>query len=145
MQWTIPSQWQEEVPSSNVRRAQYNIPGADGDAECVVFYFGPGQGGGPLANAQRWAGMFRQPDGSDSLAALTTTQRKFAGYEVLWVEIAGIYQNIMVGGDPVENAKLLGAIVEGPDASWFFKVTGPVTTIEANRSAFEELLTSLHM
>jgi len=143
MLWTVPAQWQEEQPASNVRRAQYNIPGEAGDAECVVFYFGPGQGGSPLANAQRWAGMFRQPGGGDSLTAMTTTQRSFAGYDVLWVEIGGTYHNVMVGGDPLENAKLLGAIVTGPDASWFFKVTGPEATIEQNRSAFEGLLSSL--
>jgi hypothetical protein len=141
--WTVPAGWQQEQPASNVRRAQYNIPGAGGDAECVVFYFGPGQGGTPLANAQRWAGMFRQPDGGDSLNSMTTTQRSFAGYDVLWVEISGIYQNIMVGGDPLENARLLGAIVSGPDASWFFKVTGPEATVEQHRSAFENLLASL--
>ena len=28
-----------------MRRAQYRISGSGGDAECVVFYFGPGQGG----------------------------------------------------------------------------------------------------
>ena len=28
------------TPSSSMRRAQYRVPGAGGDAECVVFYFG---------------------------------------------------------------------------------------------------------
>ena len=29
-----------------------------GDAETVVFYFGPGQGGGVESNIARWAGQF---------------------------------------------------------------------------------------
>ena len=38
---------------------------------------------------------------------------------------------------------LLGAIVQGPDANWFFKLTGPRDTIEANRSGFDSLIGSM--
>jgi len=38
---------------------------------------------------------------------------------------------------------LLGAIAEGPDANWFFKLTGPEATVEAQRAGFEALLKSL--
>ena len=57
-----------------MRRAQYRVPGSAGDGEGVVYYFGPGQGGGPMENAHRWAGMFKQPDGRDSIEVLTTKQ-----------------------------------------------------------------------
>ena len=40
---------------------------------------------------------------------------------------------------------LLGAIAEGPDANWFFKVTGPEVTVKANQGAFEKMLQSLHI
>jgi hypothetical protein len=143
--WDIPKAWTEEQPSSNVRRAQYHVPGGGGDAECVVFYFGPGQGGDPLSNAQRWAGQFSQPDGSSTLEAMKTEQRSFAGYGVLWVEVTGTYQNVMVSGDAFPDYELLGAIVPGPDANWFFKVTGPRATIEENRTLFEEMLSSLRV
>ena len=145
MIWDIPKAWTEEQPSSTVRRAQYHVPGSGGDAECVVFYFGPGQGGDPLSNAQRWAGQFSQPDGSSTLEAMKTEQRSFAGYGVLWVEVTGTYQNVMVSGDEFPDSELLGAIVQGPDANWFFKVTGPRTTVEENRSLFEGMLASLRV
>jgi hypothetical protein len=38
---------------------------------------------------------------------------------------------------------LLGAIARGPDANWFFKATGPRTTMEANRAAFDGLVQSI--
>ena len=47
-----------------MRHAQYRVPGGNGDGECIVFYFGPGEGGDPMSNARRWAGQFDQPDGS---------------------------------------------------------------------------------
>ena len=45
-----------------MRAATYSIDpvGADGGvAECIVNYFGPGQGGGVDANIERWKGQFR--------------------------------------------------------------------------------------
>ena len=145
MIWDIPTEWTEEQPSSGVRRAQYNIPGSGGDAECVVFYFGPGQGGDPLSNAQRWAGQFSQPDGSSSLGTMKTEQRNVAGYNALWVEVYGTYANVMVSGDTFPDYQLLGAIVQGPDSNWFFKVTGPRATVEENRARFEGMLSTLRV
>ena len=37
-------------------------PWPGGEAECVVFYFGAGQYGDALANAERWAGQLAPPD-----------------------------------------------------------------------------------
>ena len=59
--WTVPDSWTSEPPANAMRRAQYRVPGPGGDAELVVFYFGPGEGGDPRANAERWAGQFVQP------------------------------------------------------------------------------------
>ena len=67
LRWDVPDDWIVEPPTSGMRFAQYRVPGPAGDGECVVFYFGPGQGGDPMANAVRWAGMFTQPDGSSSV------------------------------------------------------------------------------
>jgi hypothetical protein len=44
---------------------------------------------------------------------------------------------------PKPNQMLLGAIAKGPDANWFFKLTGPKATVEAQRSAFDALISSL--
>ncbi len=70
--WDKPEGWVEETPSSSMRRAQYRVPAESGDGECVVFYFGPGQGGGAQANADRWAGQFEQPDGRPSTEVMET-------------------------------------------------------------------------
>ncbi len=141
--WTVPSGWTEEQPSSSVRRAQYSVPGPGGDAEMVVFYFGPGQGGDPMSNAARWAEQFTQSDGSSSIDRLQTSEQNVAGLSVLRVEVTGRYQNPMTADPAIENARLLAAIVSGPDANWFFKLTGPDTTIEDQRDEFESLVGSL--
>jgi hypothetical protein len=38
---------------------------------------------------------------------------------------------------------LLGAVAEGPDSNWFFKLTGPEATVRAERAAFEGMLRTL--
>ncbi len=141
--WQTPTDWAEEKPSSPMRRAQYRVPGPGGDAELVVFYFGPGQGGDALANAQRWAGQFRQADGSDSVEAMTTSDRKVGDTSVMMVEVGGIYSGGMSGASESSDYHLLGAIAEGPDANWFFKLTGPESTVESQRAGFDALVASL--
>ena len=144
--WKTPAGWVEETPSSSMRRGQYRIPGPGGDAEMAVFYFGAGQGGDPTANAQRWANQFKQPGGGDPLEAMKTQTLDMRGTKVLLVETTGTYVNTAmnpadVGEKP--NYALLGAVVPGPDANWFFKMTGPQTTVKAQRDKFMQLLQSI--
>jgi hypothetical protein len=146
MSWAVPEGWLQETPSSSMRKAQYRVPGPGGDGECAVFYFGPGQGGDPLSNAQRWAAQFKKPDGSLAADALKTSELQIGEMKVLRVEVRGTYAAGMTMGSPTEEKPgymLLGAIAEGPDSNWFFKLTGPEKTVEAQREAFETMLNSL--
>lgn len=144
--WTAPKGWVAEQPSSSMRRAQYRIPGPGGDGECVVFYFGPGQGGDAESNANRWADQFTQADGSSARKLLKTRKLDVNGIAVVLTEVTGTYRGGMPGGPAAPerpNYMLLGAIARGPDANWFFKATGPRQTIEATRAAFEAMVRSL--
>ena len=144
--WKSPAGWTAEAPSSSMRRAQYRIPGAAGAAECVVFYFGPGQGGDAKANAARWASQFHRADGGPVGDALKTRETKVGDIPVLMVEVMGTYTGGM-GSGPAgaerANYMLLGAIAQGPDANWFFRATGPRATLEAQRAAFDGLVRSI--
>src|SRR5437867_841827 len=56
-----------------MRTATYNVPPTAGDrgsAECVVYFFGAGQGGGAEANIERWKGQLRQPGGKPADAQI---------------------------------------------------------------------------
>jgi hypothetical protein len=147
MAWTVPAGWRSEQPSNGMRKAQYRVPGPGGDGECVVFYFGPGQGGDPMSNAMRWAGQFTKPDGSPAQDAVKTSSTKVGNVTVLRVEVAGTYDGgmtmSMAPAEAKPNYKLLGAVAEGPDANWFFKFTGPEATVESQRAAFDAMLQSL--
>jgi len=147
--WSAPAAWTSEAPTSAMRRAQYVLPGAEGDAadgECAVFYFGPGQGGDVRANIERWASQFT--DGSGRGAEAIPVVSQVNGMRVSKISVEGTFSAAqMMGGSgqaPKPGYLLLGAIVEGPDANWFFKCTGPKRTMEANREAFDAMIASVH-
>jgi hypothetical protein len=145
MSWTKPAAWESEAPSSGMRQAQYRVGGPAGDAQCVVYYFGAGEGGDATANAERWASQFTRADGT--AAPLKTTSLKTGGTDVLMVEVEGVYHGGPTMGEPAPRPRadsmLLGAIAKGPDANWFFKFTGPAATVRAQRAAFEGMIRSL--
>lgn len=147
MVWTPPEDWIAETPASAMRLAQYRVPGTAGDGECVVFYFGPGQGGAPMANAERWAGQFSQPDGGSSLDLMQVTELTSTQVPVLMVEVTGTYNGGMTMATEPAPAMpgwmLLGAIAKGSDAPWFFKLTGPEATLREHRDAFVTMMESI--
>jgi hypothetical protein len=142
--WTVPAGWQSEPPPSPMRRAQYRVAGEGGPAECLVFYFGPGQGGDPASNAQRWASQFTSGTAGGA-APLTTSTTKVGTLPVTLVEVKGTYLGGMGSdsGQPKPGYQLLGAVVEAPDGNWFFKLTGPAATVEGQRASFQALVQSL--
>jgi hypothetical protein len=52
---------------------------------------------------------------------------------------------MMGGAKPVPGYRLIGAIVEGPGGSVFFKLTGPAKTIAAQQKTFEQLIASIQV
>ncbi len=145
--WTVPAGWIVEKPASPMRRAQYRVQGTAGDGECVVFYFGPGQGGDPTSNARRWAEQFTLADGSSAESTMKTSSIGVGALRVLTVEVAGTYKGGMtMTAAPAASKpgyRLLGAVAAGPDANWYFKLTGPDKTVSDQRGAFTSMVRSL--
>ncbi len=139
--WDQPQGW-EKVPGNPMRQATYRAPGEAGDAEIAVFYFGPKQGGGVEANIERWVGQFRDlpPD------AAKRDQEEISGFHVYTVRVKeGTFAGGMPGAspEPRESWGLHAAIVETPSGRYFFKMTGPATTVSTHEEKFEALLESM--
>jgi hypothetical protein len=143
VRWTMPAGWKAEAQRP-MRLATYTVaPGG----ECGVYYFGQGQGGSVDANLDRWIGQFLQADGKSSKAAAKIAKRMVHGLPVTTVDVSGAYTGMggptAQPGPAVLGYRLLGAIVEGPQGSIFFKFTGPAQTVAANQAAFDKMLESL--
>lgn len=136
----LPASWQSQPPTSNMRLTQAVIPGPGGPGELAVFYFGPG-GGGPVdANIQRWIEQMESPEQPQP----ETFEAN--GYRVTFIDVRGTLKPSMMGSGPTTpqpNSRLLGAVVEGPGGPWFFKATGPDTTLTPERDAFLAMLRSV--
>lgn len=141
--WQAPQRWVEEL-ATGMRLATYVVPApATGGeaARCAVYYFGPGQGGDTGANIERWIGEF------ENAAQPVRRDSEVRGLQVSRVEVTGTY---MAHADPTQGASgpsrewtLLGAIVEGPNGSLFFKLTGPNRSVAPAAKEFDGLLASL--
>jgi hypothetical protein len=132
LKWTAPAGWKAESGSRPMRAATYTV----GDAECAVYFFGQGQGGGIQANLDRWESQFQ---GSIS----KTGKRTIHGLPVTTIDVSGNYNGMTGGGAPKPGYRMLGAIVENPAGNVFFKFTGPAKTIAANEAKFNQLLDSV--
>src|SRR5262245_63680887 len=66
LRFSVPGDWTRVPAPSDMRAAQFKVPraGTDAeDAELVLFFFGPGQGGSAEQNVDRWAGRIVVPGG----------------------------------------------------------------------------------
>lgn len=143
-----PAGWKSVAPASSMRKAQFEIPGADGAAagELVVFHFGAGQGGDASANLNRWVGQFAPDDGVDPAETMVRDQFEVGALKVTTVEVSGRFvAPVRPGGAEHYDEpgwRMLGAVVEGSGGPWFFKATGPKETMSAAKAGFRSLLES---
>jgi hypothetical protein len=142
----VPKKWKEKPPKSNMRAAEWIIPGKAGDAELAVFYFGAGGAGGAKANLDRWIGQFEQPDGSPSASKAKIEEKKVADMPVTFVEVAGRYVAAMTPGAQEKHDKadhmMLAAILETAEGPYYFKLVGPQATVTAARKDFRGFIES---
>ena len=130
----VPVGWKRGRPSSRMRKAQFSVPkakGDDDDGELVVYYFGRNQGGGVLANVQRWIGQFDSKD-----RTVKVLQGKVESGEYTIVDATGTYNKpigppIQGRKKPTPGSRMLAVILPTSEGHYFLKLTGPRKTISA--------------
>jgi len=138
LSWTAPAGWVSKG-AATMRAATYTA----GDSECVVYFFGPGQGGSIEANLTRWKGQFTR---NGQAAPASISKKVVRGINITEMEVAGVYSGTggpaMAPQTPKPGSRMMAAIIEGPGGNLFVKFTGPENTIRANAAGFEALLAS---
>ncbi|MBX3395650.1 MAG: hypothetical protein KF841_09815 [Phycisphaerae bacterium] len=152
LQYETPDSWSVKPVTSSLRKANYGLPRAEGDpedAELIVFYFGPGQGGSVEANLERWKGMFVGEDGSAlPESASTVDEFQAGGMKVTVLNVTGRYvaSNMMTGqrSDPTaSDYRMLAAVVETGGGPWFFRALGPAKTIAMHEASIRQMLSTV--
>ena len=147
VKWKMPANWkaQGERP---MRVATYTVPAAAGDkdpGELAVFYFGPGQGGGPEANLERWKSQFSNPTGAPVYEKVTTDSTAAAKLTI--AEYRGTYARGVGTGSSADQAKpgqtLIAVVAETPRGTLFFQCFGASAEVDAQRAAYLRFVKSL--
>lgn len=140
----VPSTWKSLRPTSAMRQAELEIPAAEGDSKpgnLSVFVF-PGGAGTVDANVQRWQAQFK--DAAGQTPKVESAKVKGANVDVRRVEVAGTYvEPPFAGGGTFPGYRLLGAIVEAPQAAYFFKLVGPDQTIQQAEAGFDAMIATI--
>jgi hypothetical protein len=133
IKFEAPKEWTKEEPSSKMRKAQYKVPDKEKkakDAEFTLSFFG-GDAGGVKANLERWYKQMGVKEGKP--------EEIEGKCKVTLVDLKGTYTPGF-GGAAIENARMLGAIVETEGGLWFFKVVGPADTVGPWRDDYIKML-----
>lgn len=140
LRWTAPPDWKNQG-STSMRAATYAVAP---NTECVVYFFGEGQGGSVEANIERWKSQFKTADGRPASAQIA--KHTSHGLTITTIDTSGEYSGMggpmAAGASVVSGYRLLGAIVEGPHGNIFIKFTGPMKTIAAQQKNFDQLIAS---
>jgi hypothetical protein len=149
VQFAIPSTWQVQPPDTAARAGQWLVPppvDESGDGvEIVAFFFGPGVGGSVKDNIEAWAGTITAPDGTN--ASTVPQKRTVAGHTITEVMFTGTYAQAApqpgLPPTPKPDYALLGAVVENPGGTIYWRVTGPTGRVLALAPVLDKVLDSL--
>jgi hypothetical protein len=134
--WTVPSDWNEKVPSEFLI-AKFVIAG-EGDAQAQVNVSSfAGDGGGLLANANRWRGQLGLPP---------VTQEDELSKMVSSINVANGHAQILdfTGTDSKTGkpARLIGAVVPQNGQTWFYKLMGDEQIVAQQKDSFTKFIQS---
>ena len=141
-----PAAWKMKKPRTRIVAYEFGLPAAKGDSvdgRLTIM----AAGGSIEANVDRWIGQFVQPDGTATKNRADTTQKKIAGQQVHFVDIAGTYQDRRGPFGPAiarENYRMLGVIIQlKGKGNYFVKLYGPHKTVSAAEKPFQGFIESL--
>lgn len=152
LHYEAPAGWKAEPPAGSMRKAQFILPGPEGDtknAELVISYLGPGQGSPASMFVEHYRAMFVDDDGNPvGDDAVKTETLDVNGLPITVLDVTGNYQASMMPGvaptAPQKDAqRMLVGIAETADGPWFIKAVGPAETIATHRDAFMAFLRSV--
>lgn len=149
LQFTVPSRWQKEPAANDARAGQWHVPpprGEEGEGgEVIVFYFGPGVGGSVQDNVTAWRSTMTGADGNPVKAEVK--DHVDGTIKITQASLFGTYSDpVPIPGLPPQlkpHYGLLGAIIEGPNGTVYWRFTGPETLITASLPLFSKIINTV--
>ena len=140
MSWVVPQGWRQVGPGS-MRFVDMRF-GPNDEGEAFVSAL-TGDGGGLLANVNRWrAEMGLEPTDEAGLGGLETVT--FLGGAALLVDLDGDYRPVGASQARADH-RLIGLIQPATELTFFVKMTGPADLVEQEREKFEQFIRSVRV
>ena len=134
--WEVPSGW-KEIPGGQFLVAKFALSGPDSGQANVNVSRSPGEGGGLLANYNRWRSQLSldgvsETDLAKEIKPLDLSEGKASVAEI-------------VGKDPRtgKDARLLAVVIPRSGETWFYKLMGDAQVVQQERDAFIKFVQSV--
>jgi len=138
VQYKVPPNWQEK-PLSPMRLASFDAAAPNGKQVDVSVVSLSAMAGGDLANVNRWRGQVNLGPIDENALQQSAEHLKANGHDFLVVDLASTGPV----GDKNEKQRIIAAILDENDRSWFIKMIGEDAAPASQKSAFADLLRSL--
>jgi hypothetical protein len=138
--WTLPARW-SRTPDRPFLAAAFRLEGANG-TECTLSTL-RGDGGGLLANLNRWRTQQMGLPAIDEATAAALPKIPMLGGEGVFADLAGRFAGGMGGQPAIDDARMLVAIAFLTDQVVVVKLTGPAADVAAARADFDTFVASL--
>jgi hypothetical protein len=137
LHWDLPPTWREEA-AGGMRAASFSVPHDKGQAIDVSVIPMPGRAGSELDSVNLWRNQLRLAELQDA-ADLSGEAVNVSGID------GRLYE--LVSEEPLieekHKVRVLGAIIPAEETTWFVKMTGEDSGVQAQKPAFKQFLSSL--
>jgi len=133
LRWTVPTGW-KEIPGGQFLYAKFAIKGEAGAQAAVNVSTSAGDGGGLVANVNRWRGQLGQSAWSEAELQQQIKPVDAGGNKIMFVEMSGADAR---SGQPTA---VVGAVVTKGGATWFYKLMGDAKLVAAQEEAFNQFV-----
>ena len=133
IKWYAPSSW-KVLKANSIRIASYELPSANGNKGEVSIISLSGDGGGDLANINRWRGQL-------SLSELTSDELK--RFLVDLKGKLGMYKYIAITNKKSKKSILAAFILSG-QKTIYVKAIGDSSLINSNETAFKKFVQGIY-
>jgi hypothetical protein len=134
--WEVPSAW-KEIPGGQFLVAKFALTGAAGTQANVNVSMSPGEGGGLLANLNRWRGQLGLGPVTEADLAKETQPLDLPSGKASTANIAG--KDSRSGKD----TRLLAVVIPRSGETWFYKLMGDAQVVQQEKESFMKFVQSV--
>ncbi|MGI9088924.1 MAG: hypothetical protein ACR2HH_14475 [Chthoniobacterales bacterium] len=140
IQFTLPAGWQEK-PLTPMRVASFNAGAPNEKSVDVSVVSLGGMAGGDLANVNRWRDQVKLGPIDQAALEKSAEHIKANGRDYLVVDVVSDAPI----GDANEKQRIIAAIFDEGERSWFIKMTGEDAAVASQKNAFADFLRNLKL